>query len=339
VIARVADHCFWFGRYIERVDSMTRVLHVTLHLSLDTELSGRQCWLPVLVVSGEKQRFAALHGEEALGDGEAVQRYLALDENNLVSIVSTISSARDNARSIREVISLEVWETINELYLWARSDAARDEYTSNRYGFYRRVRHAIELCRGLLQSTLLHDDPLDFIELGIMLERAGQTARIVDVHHHVLSVGAPHLEVVVETGIWLSILRSCSGWEPYMKRHRGRVNGPSVAAFLILEPTFPRSVRHAVSAAKRRLQSLCPPTIVPGRQALERLDELDQTLAARDPESIATSHDLATFVVSETDAICSAIGAELFGAGPSSSATSSGSSSASSSQNSTGASA
>lgn len=316
MIARVADHCFWFGRYIERVDSMTRVLHVTLHLSLDAELSGRQCWLPVLVVSGEKQRFEALHGEDALGDGEAVQRYLALDENNLVSIVSTIASARDNARSIREVISLEVWETINELYLWSRSDVARVEYATNRYGFYRRIRHAIELCRGLLESTLLHDDPLDFIELGIMLERAGQTARIVDVHHHFLSVGTPHLEVVVETGIWLSILRSCSGWEPYMKRHRGRVNGPSVAAFLILEPAFPRSVRHAVSAAKKRLQSLCPPTIEQGQKTLERLDKLDQILATRDPEALGTSHDLATFVVSEAAAICTAISAELFGSPP-----------------------
>lgn len=316
MIARVADHCFWFGRYIERVDSMTRVLHVTLHLSLDAELSGRQCWLPVLVVSGEKERFAAIHGDEALGDGEAVQRYLALDEQNLVSIVSTIASARDNARSIREVISLEVWETINELYLWSQSSASREEYATNRYGFYRHIRHAIELCRGLLQSTLLHDDPLDFIELGIMLERAGQTARIVDVHHQVLSVGAQHLEVVVETGVWLSILRSCSGWEPYMKRHRGRVNGPSVAGFLILEPAFPRSVRHAVSAAKRRLQSLCPPTITPGRRALERLDKLDDTLAGRDPESLGKSHDLATYVVAEAAAICAAIATELFGYAP-----------------------
>lgn len=313
MIARVADHCFWFGRYIERVDSMTRVLHVTLHLSLDAELSGRQCWQPVLVVSGEKQRFAAMHGEDAMGDGERVQRYLALDENNLVSIVATIASARDNARSIREVISLEVWETVNELYLWSQSEAAREEYETNRYGFYRRVRRAIELSRGLLQSTLLHDDPLDFIELGIMLERAGQTARIVDVHHHVLSVDAPRLEVVVETGVWLAILRSCSGWEPYMKRHRGRVNGPSVAAFLLLEPTFPRSVRHAVSAAQRRLRSLCPPSIEAGQRSLQRLAALDELLAARDPESVASEHDLATIVVSETAAIGTEIGHELFG--------------------------
>jgi len=313
VIARVADHCFWFGRYIERVDSMTRVLHVTLHLSLDAELSGRDCWQPVLVVSGEKQRFSALHGEEAMGDRERVQTYLALDERNPVSILSTIAAARENARSIREAISLEVWETINELYLWSRSDAAQEEYETNRYGFYRRVRHSIELCRGFLQTTLLHDDPLAFIELGIMLERAGQTARIVDVHHQVLRVDGSRLEVVVDTGIWLAILRSCSGWEPYMKRHRGRVTGPSVAAFLMLEPAFPRSVRHAVSAARHRLRSLCPPTIVPGHKSIERLDALDMALEARDPEAIAAEHDLATFIISETAAICLEVAHELFG--------------------------
>lgn len=318
MIARVADHCFWFGRYIERVDSMSRVLHATLHLSLDAEFSARQCWPPVLVVSGEKLRFAELHGEEALGDGERVQRYLALDEANPVSIVSTIAAARDNARSIREVISLEVWETINELYLWSQSNAAREEYETNRYGFYRRIRHAIELCRGLLHSTLLHDDPLDFIELGIMLERAGQTARIVDVHHHVLSLDAARVEVVVETGLWLAILRSCSGWEPFMKRHRGRVSGRGVAAFLILEPSFPRSIRHAVGQARARLQSLCPPNIdaLPGHRALRRLDALDTTLAACDADQIASVHELATFVVTETASICTEMGLELFGYAP-----------------------
>jgi uncharacterized alpha-E superfamily protein len=238
---------------------------------------------------------------------------LALDENNPVSIVATIAAARDNARSIREVISLEVWETLNELYLWSQSQLARDEYLVNRYGFYRRIRHAIELCHGLLQSTLLHDDPLDFIELGMMLERAGQTARIVDVHHHVLSLDTKPLELVVETGLWLSLLRSCSGWEPYMKRHRGRVNGPSVAAFLLLEPAFPRSVRHAVLAARRRLQSLCPPTIIPGHRALKRLEALDDMLDARNRESLPSEHDLATHVVSETATICVEIGHDLFG--------------------------
>ncbi len=313
MIARVADHCFWFGRYIERVDSMTRVLHVTLHLSLDAELSGRDCWQPVLVVSGEKQRFSAMYGEDAMGNGERVQEYLALEERNPVSIVATIAAARENARSIREVISLEVWETINELYLWSRSVGAQEEYETNRYGFYRRVRHAIELCRAFLQNTLLHDDPLAFIELGILLERSGQTARIVDVHHQVLLADASRIEAVVDTGIWLAILRTCSGWEPYMKRYRGRVSGPSIAAFLILEPAFPRSVRHAVSAARSRLRSLCPPTIVPGHRSIERLDALDAALAARDPEATAADHDLATFVIAETGAICSEIAQELFG--------------------------
>jgi uncharacterized alpha-E superfamily protein len=177
------------------------------------------------------------------------------------------------------------------------------------------VRHAIELCRGLLQSTLLHDDPLDFIELGIMLERAGQTARIVDVDHHVLSLEASRLDVVVDTGVWLSILRSCSGWEPFMKRNRGRVNGRAVAAFLILEPTFPRSVRHAVAQALARLQSICPPSKgrLPGERALFRLEALEDTLATKTPETLGPLHELTTFIVAETSGICEEVGHELFG--------------------------
>ncbi|MDI1479025.1 alpha-E domain-containing protein [Polyangium sp. y55x31] len=316
MIARVADHCFWLGRYLERVDCTARVLHVTLHLSLDAELGPRQCWLPVVIVSGEREAFFAKHGEAAAGDAEIVQSYMTWDETNDVSLVRSIAAARDNARSIREVVSLEVWETLNELYLWSQSPAARDEYTTNRYAFYRTIRRAIELCRGLLQSTMLHDDPLDFLLLGLLLERAGHSARIVDVHHHALSKGETRLEVV-ETGVWLSILRSCSGKEPFMKRHQGRVTGPAVAAFLILEPLFPRSVQHAVAEAHMRLLSIRPAGAndLPGERSLARLRALDAWLASQTAETILPIHDLATYVVSETAGICEEIGRELLGYG------------------------
>ncbi len=317
MIARVADHCFWLGRYLERVDCTARVLHVTLHLSLDAELGARQCWLPVVVVSGQEDAFLATHGEDAADDGELVQRYMTWDEDNLVSLVRSIAAARDNARSIREVVSLEVWETLNELYLWSQSPAAREEYEANRYTFYRTVRRAIELCRGLLESTMLHDDPLDFLSLGLLLERAGHSARIVDVHHHALSGDPTRTDLVVETGVWLSILRSCSGKEPFMKRHQGHVTGRAVAAFLILEPLFPRSVRYAVAEAHARLLSIRPAGAedVPGERSLARLRALDAWLAEQTVETILPIHDLATHVVAETSGICEEMGRELLGYG------------------------
>jgi uncharacterized alpha-E superfamily protein len=325
MIARVADHCFWFGRYLERTESTARVLAVTGTLALDAELSPLQCWWPVIIVSGEERRFTALYGMEAAADGEQVQRYLVWDPENPVSVHRSVMAARENARSIREVVSLEAWETVNGLYVWLSQPATRALYESTRYSFYRHVRDATQLNLGVLRSTMLHDTPLDFIWLGVLLERVGQTARMLDVHHHAVleddSGQAGALDHPVrETALWLSLLRACSGFEPFMKRSRGSVTGRAVAAFLILEPRFPRSVRYCVRSAYERLCAIRPPEehALPGGRSVERLGALDAYLARHstaglDPHEI---HELLTHVVDEVHAICAEIGRELLGYQP-----------------------
>ncbi|MGK3999981.1 alpha-E domain-containing protein [Sorangium sp. So ce1024] len=334
MISRVADHCFWFGRYLERTESMARMLAVTQHLALDAELSPSQCWMPVVIVAGQKEHFAAQHGEEAAADGELVQRYMSLDEDNPTSLCRSISAARWNARSIREVVSLEAWETANELHLWINSEEAREEFRSSRYAFYQRARHLAQLCLGLTQSTMLHDTPLDFIWLGVLLERVGQTARTLDVHHHALTQLEPPLAEsngqaqggvlrrhrVVETALWLSLLRACSGFEPFMKLNQGQVNAQAVAQFLLFEPRFPRSIRHCVHAAFARLCEIRPPesATLPGGESLERLHLLHQWVADRaaEPFDPLSVHAALTHVVDETATICDGIGRELLGYGP-----------------------
>jgi len=312
MISRVADHCFWFGRYVERAESVARVLFVTRNLALDAELSPRQCWGPVLSVSGEHQPFVAKYGEAAQADGERVQYYLTWDESNYACIAQSVRFARENARSIREVLSLEVWEVVNELHLWT-SATGRSEYDSQRYAFYRHVRRQTQLALGLLRSTMLHDTPMDFTWLGVLLERVGQTARILDVHHHALITMEKHQ--VVETALWLSLLRACSGFEPFMKRFQGRVTGNAVAAFLILEPQFPRSVRYCVRSAYERLCAIRPIHAhhLPGGQTIERLRVLDEWLAGLTPDAIQPDavHDLLTHVVDEVSSICNGVSQEI----------------------------
>ncbi len=315
MISRVADHCFWFGRYLERAESTARVLHVTESLALDADLSPSQCWLPVIIVAGEKERFFAKFGESAAGEGEIVQRYMAWDDENFTSLKSSIAAARENARSIREVVSIEAWETTNELYLWINGPEAEEEYESHRYGFYLRIRRSIQLCLGLLRSTMLHDTPLDFIWLGVLLERVGQTARVLDVHHHAFS-NLPTRHQVVETALWLSLLRACSGFEPFMKRQLGKVTGDAVASFLLLEPAFPRSIRFGVHASFERLCSIRPPgaSSLPGGETLARLGELDDWLHHLTPDTLgADVHEPLTHVVDEIAAVCNGIARELIG--------------------------
>jgi uncharacterized alpha-E superfamily protein len=316
MISRVADHCFWFGRYIERAESTARVLSVTRALALDGELTARQAWAPVVIVSGQDAEFQKKFGEEALGDGEVIEHYLSRDPDNPVSIVRSVAAARENARSIREVVAQEVWEVINELHLWLKNGASEPDYAGHRHGFYRRVRNSSQLLLGLLRSTMLHDTPLDFIWLGMLLERTGQTARLLDVHHHALTNLATHQ--VVETALWLSLLRACSGFEPFMKRHQGRVANGAVASFLILEPRFPRSIRYCVHSAYQRLCSIRPPADrhLPGGRSLETLHALDAWVDALSPQELTGQiHDVLTHVVDEVTSVCDKIGTELLGVG------------------------
>jgi len=378
MISRVADHCFWFGRYLERAESTARLLQTSANLALDGDLPPLQVWQPVVITAGEEAAFLERRGAAALADGEAVQEHLALDREVAASLTRSVQAARENARSIREVVSLEVWESINELHLWLQSGQAREEFDEHRYGFYRRVRSEAQLALGLLRGTMLHDTPLHFIWLGVIIERTGQTARILDVHHHAFSLaihpaagpdspppgpsqlqsqtqsqmqsqmqslrGPPEekqasqlsspdsmvapggsaafsdeqeARQVVEVALWLSLLRTCYGFEPFMKLHHGPVTGEAAANFLIFEKRFPRSVLHCVQRVRELLAQVRPSSgaSAPHSPALERARVLEEALAqrAQEPLDTAAMHALLTEVVDQMHAVCDELGAELHG--------------------------
>jgi uncharacterized alpha-E superfamily protein len=321
MISRVADHCFWFGRYIERAEATARMLAASVSLALDAELPPSQVWRPVIVVSGEESRFAGRiaggDDDPAWGDGEAVQRFMVWDDDSSVSLVRSIRGMRWNARSIREVLSHEAWEAVNELHLWMADDLAQASYAHSRDAFYQHIRRSTQLALGLLRSTMLHDEPLDFVWLGVLLERVNQTARTLDVHHHAFTQMSRRHEVV-ETALWLSLLRALSGSEAYLKRAAGRVSSEGVARFLLSEPAFPRSIAYCVHSAYSRLCDIRPPEAheLPGGIALERLRVLDTWVATRRTEPLAGDivHEVLTHVVDEVHGICETLGRELLGA-------------------------
>jgi uncharacterized alpha-E superfamily protein len=314
VIARVADMCFWFGRYVERAESTARMLAATGNLALDAELPPAQLWRPVVVVSGEEPEFRARVADGAddhpsWGDGEVVQRFMVWDRDNGASLVRSIEGARWNARSIREVLSLEAWEAVNELHLWLA--AAAGQYRDHRESFYQHVRRMTQLALGLLRSTMLHDEPLDFIWLGVLLERVSQTARMLDVHHHAFAAFAGN--ELLESGLWLTLLRGLSGSEAYVKKSGGRIGAEGVARFLIAETAFPRSIAYCVHSAYDRLCHIRPAEEhdLPGGMSLERLAVLDRWITARHADERV--HEVLTHVVDEIHAICALLGQELFG--------------------------
>ncbi len=314
MISRVADHCFWFGRYLDRAESTSRLLQVTRALAFDAELPSLECWRPVMIVSGQYPDFVARFDIEAAGNGEVVQRYMTWALENPVSIRNAIRAAREGARSIREVLSLDIWHATNELYLWFASEEASQQYLQDRDEVYKHVRRSTQLNLGLVRSTMLHDTPMDFLWLGVLLERIGQTARILDMHHHMLEgAGAQHQ--IVHTALWLSLLRSCSGFDAFMRMHRGRVSRSEVVSFLFFETRFPRSLRYCVQSALKVMRAIwADAESTDAANAIEILASLDEWMGEHARAPIPASiHELLTHVVDETSRVCGAVQQNISG--------------------------
>ena len=314
MISRVADHCFWVGRYLDRAESTARLLQVTRALAFDGDLSALQCWRPLVTVSGQYSDFSQRFGADAAGHGEVVQQYMTWATENPVSVRNSVRAAREGARSIREVLSGDIWQATNELFLWFVGEDAGTQYKQDRDGLYRNVRKATQLCLGLVRSTMLHDTAMDFLWLGVLLERLGQTARILDMHHHMMGgtpAGLEHKDEhqIVQTALWLSLLRACSGFDAFMRQHQGRVSRPAVVSFLIFENRFPRSLRYCLRSALAMANRIWPGAEARADAgAVDRLQALDGWLDAQQPTlAQASIHELLTHIVDQTSAVCQAV--------------------------------
>ena len=305
MISRVADHCFWVGRYIERAESTARLLQVTRALAFDAELPPLHCWRPLVIVSGQHAEFAANFGADAAGNGDVVQRYMTWAPENPVSIRNSVRSAREGVRSIREVLGHEIWQATNELFLWFVGEEAASKYQQDRDEVYRNVRRSTQLCLGLVRSTMMHDTPMDFLWLGVLLERIGQTARTLDMHHHIQGA-AEGQQPLLQTALWLSLLRACSGFEAFMRRQQGRVSRDAAVQFLLFEARFPRSLRYCIRSAAGLARRVAPPEAKgPMAAARVRLEALDRWLDGQEAKGIPLSvHALLTHVVDEAGATC-----------------------------------
>jgi len=312
MISRVAESCFWLNRYVERVEVLARMLDVNLAFQLDVSLPDAKRWLPLIVVTGQEKHFLEKHGERSSDDAEIVQKYLTWNTDNPSSLYSSLRFARENARTIRETISLEMWETLNDLWVFMNDRAAKRLYDNHRDVFYRRLRDQCLLFHGVAQATMLHEDPFRFMRLATALERAGQTARLIDVKYH--SVGPTSQdeseELPGEAAQWVATLRFCCAVEPFLKRPDNVLSGRAVASFLIFDPRFPRSICHNLDRTRNFLDLLGAgePGAV-GARARTLVSEASDYLAKRNIEDILAEglHETATWVVETTDEIAGEI--------------------------------
>ncbi len=247
MLSRVGDSTYWMGRYIERAENNARLLDVNVQMLLDFESRGveteRQFWGPILSTLEDNELFNHLHEEFTAA---AVLDYITFERRNPNSINSCINHARENARAVRDQISSEMWEQINALWLYFRDTSAGRDFRANSHEFYDKVTFASQLIQGVTDATMTHSEAWRFVQAGKFIERADSTTRILDLKYHILLPSGEQVGGNVDISQWMSVLRSCSGMEAYLKIRQGDVTPWGVASFLVCHAEFPRSIRFCV---------------------------------------------------------------------------------------------
>ncbi len=250
MLSRTADHLFWMSRYIERAENLARLLDVTWQMSLVPQSleAANQNWNAIIALNSLEEEFAAQYPTV---NAENVLRFMVSDTGNHGSIHSCLRLARENAHAVRGTVTSEMWETMNATWLEAREKSFEQIFNAGIGEFFDWVKMRSSLSRGVTIGTLLQDEAFHFIRLGTLLERADNTARILDVKYHVLR---PHGdEGATDFYQWGALLRSVSAFEVYRKVYRDVITPERVAELLILRMDMPRSLHFCMNGVLKNL--------------------------------------------------------------------------------------
>ena len=251
MLSRTADHLFWMSRYIERAESLARLLDVTWQMSLVPQSleAANQNWNAIIALNSLEEKFADRYSAV---NAENVLRFMVSDTGNHASILSCLRLTRENAHAVRGTITSEMWETMNSTWLEAREKSFEQIANAGVGEFFDWVKMRSSLSRGTTLGTLLQDEAYHFIRLGTLLERADNTARILDVKYHVLR---PHGdEGATDFYQWGALLRSVSAFEVYRKAYRDVITPERVAELLILRSDMPRSLHFCLNGVVKNLE-------------------------------------------------------------------------------------
>jgi uncharacterized alpha-E superfamily protein len=247
MLSRVASSLYWMGRYLERAENIARLLDVNIQLLIDFGSIGdqriKEHWVPVLRTAGDEDLFFQLYPK---ADSASVTEFMTFHRDNPNSVFSCVGAARENARQVRDQISIEMWEVLNEAHLFLLSKDAHQVWREGPSAFYDQVKRFSHLFQGLADSTFSRTEGWDFIQFGKYLERADKTTRILDMKYHILLPSPTDVGGAVDTAQWQAVLRSTSALEAYRRFYVTEILPRKVAEFLVLSDTFPRSLRYCL---------------------------------------------------------------------------------------------
>src|SRR4051794_2408874 len=251
MLSRVAESLYWMSRYIERAEDMTRILAVNFLAQLDAPLANTAlAWHPIVAITGDGQLFDE---HFAVSNARNVTEFFLWHPANHNAVMSCINRARENARAVREQITVEMWEHLNRLYFYVR-DVNRTDVLTSPDAFFREIRDGSQAFQGITHATLTHGEAFEFIELAKYHERASQTIRILDVKFAAalgLTDGSPEATLQL-----IAMLKSCSAFEPFRRAHASQIQAHRVADFLLLHREFPRAVAFSLRRCLLSLQNL-----------------------------------------------------------------------------------
>ena len=259
MLSRTADHLFWMSRYTERAENTARMLDVNYQTSLLPQSEGvaQVGWQGLLSISELMPTYTEKHGEITPA---AVMEFMVKDESNPSSIISCLKAARENARAVRGTLTTEVWETKNQTWLEVNRMLKGGDFERDPAQFFEWVKFRSHLSRGVTVGTMLMDEALFFMRMGTFLERADNTARLVDVKFHALQSdffgAASEKDQEYDFYHWSAILRSVSGFEIYRKVYRDVIKPERVAELLILRADMPRSLHASLAGVVSNLASV-----------------------------------------------------------------------------------
>ncbi len=311
LLSRYAEAVYWLARYIERTENLARVLDVNETFSRDSR--GSQNWQSILQLYRDEERFAE---SELEATAENVLYFYALDPNNPSSIISSIHMARENARTLRPLISTEMWIQLNILYNHLRAMTRANLAEPRIARFCSFIKEACQTHTGITEGTFYRDEGWYFYQLGRWIERADQTTRLLDVKYHLLLPSARDVGSPLDVSQWNSVLRSAAGYHAFRRVHPSGMTPTDVAGFLLFHRRFPRSVKACMSELESLLHDLKTTyDLRQGVGALEQLDSLRSGLVNQTADSVVKSglHEFLDWIQRTLINVHNELGRDYFG--------------------------
>lgn len=253
MLSRVAEKLYWLGRYVERAENAARIVMVNANLLLDLPAGITPGWQPLIAITGSEDRYCAKYPDY---NEHNVVSFLVSDLDYPNSILACLNLARENARTIRDIVPREAWERINELFLYAQGNLVSGLSRRGRFAYLREIIQGSQTVTGILAGTMNHDAGYEFLRIGQMLERSDMTTRIIDVRSETLLPETASELRPYENIQWISVLKSLTAYQMYRQKMQVRVRRADALKFLFQNEHFPRSFYYCASSVEASVRQL-----------------------------------------------------------------------------------